>query len=161
MNDRALKALNGVSQESVRDLEQNFMWWGAMVGLTTAATLLDDREWADLLYGCISPFADRNATLGSTTYLGSASHHLGVLATTLQRWDEAEQHFETALEKQKAMAARGFVALTQQCYANMLLERGGRSDEDRSRGLAEEAAITATELGLVAVQRRAGAHSPA
>ena len=161
MNDRALKALNGISHESVRELEQNFMWWGAIVGLTTATTLLGDREWADLLYECMSPFADRNATLGSSTYLGSASHHLGVLATTLQRWDEAEQHFEDALEKQKAMGARGFVALTQQCYAGTLLERGRPEDEERARSLADEAADTAGTLGLVAVQRRAEARSRA
>ncbi len=159
--DRARKAMNQIARESVESLEQNFMWWGAMVGLMTAASLLGDREWAELLYRCASPFGDRNASLGSSTYLGSAAHHLGALAATLERWDEAEQHFETALEKQTEMGARAFLALTQQCYGNMLLDRGRSSDEERARSLIQQASATSAELGLVAVQQRAASRSPA
>ncbi len=159
MTDRARRALDAISHESVGDFEQNFMWWGGMVGLVTAATLLEDREWADLLYRLVLPFSDRNSTLGSTCYLGSAKHHLGVLASTLELWDEAESHFESALDAERNFGARPFLALTQQCYANMLRARGNASDKDRADQLQAEATATAGELGLVTVQNRAAVAS--
>jgi hypothetical protein len=161
MNERSRSALDAISRDSVEELEQNFMWWGAIVGMADAASLVGHTEWAEILYDVLIPFADRNATLGSSCFLGSARHHLGTLAATLGRWDEAGDHFEVALAKHQEMGARPFVALTQQSYANMLFERGDRAYEGRAHGMQAEALVTARELGLSAVEYRAALRSPA
>jgi tetratricopeptide (TPR) repeat protein len=155
MNERSVSALDAISRESVEELEQNFMWWGAMVGMADATTLVRHVEWADVLYSALLPFADRNATLGSSTFLGSARHHLGTLAATLGRWDDAAEHFELALARHREMRARPFAALTQQSYANMLFDRGDPADDERARNMQDEALATAAELGLRAVEYRA------
>ena len=54
---------------------------------------------------------------------GSASHYLGMLAATMERWDDAEQHFQEALAMNARIGARPWLAYTQHQYARMLLAR--------------------------------------
>ena len=49
---------------------------------------------------------------------------LGVLATTLRRFDEAEGHFDLAIETERRMGARPWLAHAQHDLAAMLLARG-------------------------------------
>ena len=76
---------------------------------------------------------------------GSVARDLGLLATLLERFDDAERHFEDALEVNKAIGARPWLAHTQEDYGRLLVERG---DEERGRSLVEEALATYRELGM-------------
>ena len=62
-----------------------------------------------------------------------------------RRFDDAERHFEHALEVNKAIGARPWLAYTQEDYGRLLVERG---DEERGRSLVEEALATYRELGM-------------
>lgn len=73
----------------------------------------------------------------------------------MSQWGEAKRHFENALEMNRRMGARPFLARTQQDYARMLLERGGPKDSEKARRLLGEAAETYRELGIEAE----GAHA--
>ena len=72
-----------------------------------------------------------NQTLASTPWRdmrqsssGSVARPLGSLAGLLRRFEEAERHFETALEIHRRMGALPWLAYTQHDFARMLLARG-------------------------------------
>jgi hypothetical protein len=62
-----------------------------------------------------------------------------VLATTLGRFDDAERHFVAAVESERRMQARPWVAHAQHGLAAALLGRGAPGDADRARGLLRDA----------------------
>jgi class 3 adenylate cyclase/tetratricopeptide (TPR) repeat protein len=153
--DKAREVVDGIPKETVRELDKNFTWWAAVAGMTEAVTLIGDREWAQLLYDLILPYADRIASSGSTSFTGAASLYLGLLAATLARYDDATEHFEAAIEKHEEMHARPFLAMTQVAFARMLFERGEPGDAERARTLLDAAVAAADELGLRAITYRA------
>ncbi len=154
-HDRAHGALSRARPPSGGDLERNYLWWATIAGFSNAAMLLGDREWAEFLYDLAVPYADRLCAVGQASFLGAVAHYLGALAATLEWWDDAERHFTAALERHEAMNARPFLAVTQQSYARMLLDRGDPADRARARALEDAALQTAAELGLHAVTSRA------
>jgi DNA-binding CsgD family transcriptional regulator len=80
--------------------------------------------------------------------------YLGVLATTMARWQEAESHFEDALAMNTRMHARPWLAHTQHDYATMLLARNHPSDHEKAASLLHAALTTARELGMRALEER-------
>jgi hypothetical protein len=82
------------------------------------------------------------------------THDLGLLATVLGRYDEAEEHFATAAEVQDRMGARATVVHTRLEWAHMLLRRGRPEDAPRARTLLEEAKAAAREVSIPAVEAR-------
>jgi tetratricopeptide (TPR) repeat protein len=99
-------------------------WVFSLSLLAQLATYLQDRARARTLYDHLLPHAHRNATLTGEIAIGSVSRYLGLLAALLERWDVAERHFENALEMHERMAAKPWLAHTQEDYGRMLLERG-------------------------------------
>ena len=65
---------------------------------------------AQRLYDVLAPFAGENVPQDSSDSGGCASYYLGLLATTLERWDDAEQQFATALERNERWGFRLYVA---------------------------------------------------
>ena len=129
------------------DLPRDSLWMGTMTYLVDVCTFLGDRVRAHTLYQILLPFGGRNVVVshGVACY-GALSRYLGALATTLERWDEAEQHFEDALAMNARMEAYPWLARAQHQYARMLLDRPG--DRDRAVSLLEAALATARELGM-------------
>lgn len=154
MPDKARAALDDLSKDAVRDSDQSYLWWSMMVGCTCASSLLRDAEWAALLHRLISPYPDRFASAGSSSFYGASSLYIGMLEATLGRPDEAVASFEDALARHDAMGARPFSALTQASLAGVLIERDSPGDRDRAAALRTSAAATADDLGLGAVHRR-------
>ncbi len=114
-----------------------------------ASTFVADIPRATQLYELLRPYADRFTVVdrAQETY-GSISRSLGLLATLLGRCDEAEVHFEAALDHHQRLASPPFVALTQAGYAQMLGARGGSGDEERADELDRKAHATANEFGM-------------
>jgi hypothetical protein len=71
------------------------------------------------------------------------------------RWEDAERHFDRALELNAQMGARPWVAHTQQDYGQMLIRRGNSGDEARAAELLGVAADGYEELGMTAWTERA------
>jgi hypothetical protein len=82
--------------------------------------------------------------------LGSVDRHLGMLATVLERWDDAEEHFEAALRVDTALRSPPLLAHTQYWYGSLLL-RLPRGDRRRAEGLLADAGATADRLGMAAI----------
>jgi class 3 adenylate cyclase/tetratricopeptide (TPR) repeat protein len=103
---------------------------------------------AERLYELLSPWADRILSFGGSVSYGAAARGLGNLATMLKREDEAERHFEKALELETRMRAFGFLPRLQCDYARMLLSRDRGGDRERARELLDAALDTSQRLGL-------------
>jgi tetratricopeptide (TPR) repeat protein len=103
------------------------------------------------------PYRDRVAVAYVECSTGSVARHLGLLAETLGRRDDAERHFEDALELNERIGARSWLARTQLDYAGMLLARDGQGDAARARQLLDRCIETAAEIGMRPVAKRASA----
>jgi len=144
-----------LAQHNFADLPRDALWMACMTYLADVCTFLGDRARAATLYQLLLPYAGRNVVIGNAAACyGALSCYLGALATTLERWDEAVQHFEEALAMNARMEARPWLAHTQYQYATMLLARDQASDGEKARELLKAALITARELGMHALEER-------
>ena len=89
--------------------------------------------------------------------LNCVSHYLGLLATSLGRFGEAEAHFRATADRQVRLATPAWLAHTRYEWARMLLARRAPGDEEQARELLSEALVAARELGLANVERRTAA----
>jgi DNA-binding SARP family transcriptional activator len=123
-------------------------WLFGMSLLAETAALLGDTDSAAILYRLLNPWAALNAVDQAEGIRGSVARYLGLLATTTQRWDEAELHFEDALAMNARMGARPWLAHTANDYARMLHARNSRGDRERAQALLDSALETYRELGM-------------
>jgi tetratricopeptide (TPR) repeat protein len=94
------------------------------------------------------PYGDRVAFSYAQISLGSISRYLGVLAAMAERWEEAERHFDAALEMNRRIAARSWLAHTQVDYARMLFARAEGGDAERAIELTRGALDGYRNLGM-------------
>jgi tetratricopeptide (TPR) repeat protein len=140
-----------------RDLAREHVdaeWLFSIVLLADPCAFLGDEGAAATLYSLLLPYERRYAQAPVEVSFGSVARGLGVLATTLQRFDDAEGHFAVALEIERRMRARPWLANTQHDLATMSLARG---DLERAREQAAEAIHGYRELGMETWAERAQA----
>ncbi len=113
-----------------------------------------DPAVAASLYERLMPFRAM-FTYATGICRGPISHYLGILATVLERYDDAESHFAEATELNERLQAPFHLARTQLEWARMLVERAKPGDRDRARDLLERARSTANRYGCAQVERRA------
>ena len=143
-------------------IPRDAMWASCIAYLIEVCAFLRDAQRAATLYRLLLPYAQRHIVAGGyIACFGSASRYLGLLATTMGRWEEATAHFEDAL----AMNTRGakpWLAHTQYAYAQMLLTRCSaanryaqeHTDRDKAVSLLHESLHTAHALGMHALEAR-------
>lgn len=134
---------------------RDYMRLVTLVSLSRACSRLEDPAAAFTLYDLLLP-SRAAMTTSQTAWLGPVAHDLGLLATVLERYDEAEEHFAAAVEVQDRIGARGTVVHTRLEWARMLQRRGRPEDTPRARTLLEEAKAGAREVSIPAVEARIG-----
>jgi hypothetical protein len=117
------------------------------------AASLTDEPSALALHDLLAPYADRLEGGGFICW-GSVAHYLGMLATTLGRFDDAESRFAAASATHTRIDAPCWLARTRLEWARMLIARDAEGDAGRARDLLGQALHTAHELGLGTVERR-------
>ncbi len=128
----------------------------ALALLSEVATYLIDKDNAQVLYDLIAPFNHVHVTIfPAMGSFGSCSHYLGQLAMTLERWRDAERHFEDALHENAALDSRMRLAHTQCEFARMLLRRGGHGDHARASQLLTDALTIGQDVGAKAIVEQA------
>ena len=70
---------------------------------------------------------------------GSIAWALGTLATTLERYEQAEGHFAAAAEIEERLGAPLFLARTRAGWARALIARGRPEDLERAQPMLEQA----------------------
>ena len=134
-----------------RDLAREYLdaeWLFTISLLADPCARLGDREVAERLYSMLLPYESLYAQAPVEATFGAMARGLGVLATTLRRFDDAERHFDVAIEIEQRMRARPWLAHAQHDLAAMLLARGAAGDSERALAVLEDALATYRELGM-------------
>jgi predicted ATPase/DNA-binding CsgD family transcriptional regulator len=156
MEDEARRELDRVMGGGLEPFRES-LWLGALTYLTDACTAVGHEAIAELVHPELAPLAGANVMIGQlVVHYGSADRYLGMLCTTLGEWEQAEHHFEHALELNQAMGARTWLAHTEYHYARMLLERGRRY-RGRAAGLLAAAGDLASDIGTPTLGSRVAA----
>ncbi len=154
----ARAVLEQLAVEDFAGTAQDALWVSTLAYLSEVCAALHDAPRAAIVYPMLLPYDGRTVVVGlATVCYGAAARYLGLLATTLARWDEAERHFEDALTLNARIGAQPWLAHTQHDYAAMLLARGCPADRPRSRALLAAASMTAAELGMRALADKCAA----
>ncbi len=140
-------------------LRHDAFWLASITMAGMAAVFLDDHNSSHQAYDLLLPHADTCLVTLAFTCEGSTSRPLGMLATTLERYDDAERHFEDALDMNARVRSPLWTAHTQYEYARLLRLRATPGDRDRARTLLAAATATANTLGLPMLSRRASAEA--
>ncbi len=132
-------------------------WISGMARYAEIAARLGANGPAAVIYDKLLPYRDQIVTAVFTVHRGSVEQTLGILAATLERWEDAEQHFAAAAEYHERVGAKLFLARTWLNWGGALLARGQAADSERARKLIERAAGLAREQGGGAIVRDAEA----
>jgi tetratricopeptide (TPR) repeat protein len=155
LEQEAREMFERLATNNFTDIRWDAMWVTSMTYLAEVCAFLGDTRRAAMLYQWLLPYAEHNVVVGNAiACTGAAARYLGMLATTMSRWAEAEQHFHVALEMNARIRARPYLAHTQQQYAEMLLSRGRPGDRDTAVSLLDEALTSASQLGMGALTDR-------
>jgi DNA-binding SARP family transcriptional activator len=143
--DDARRELEAIGAERFAAVASDMNWLASMAGLAQGAALLAARERAAELYELLLPYRDHAVLVGRAALcLGPVELHLGVLATVLDRFEEAERHLDAADDWASAAGARPWAAWAMVHRAELLAARG---DRDRAATVAAEAIVAAEAVG--------------
>jgi ATP/maltotriose-dependent transcriptional regulator MalT len=117
-----------------------------MACLASAAARQQDKPQAARLADVLEPYAATGIVwAGAAAFFGSAAHWLGMLATTLGRYQLARRYLATALAFHKRLDAAPWVARTHVERARLLLATGG---QDRALELLAAAGKISKRCGM-------------
>ena len=120
-------------------------WLYGMSLLADTCALLGDSGAAAELYALLLPYSGFIAVDVPEGMRGSVSRYLGLLATTMNRVEDALRHFEDAMAMNARLGARPWLAQTQDDYGRVLLDLG---ETERASELIAAANATYRELGM-------------
>jgi DNA-binding SARP family transcriptional activator len=134
-----------------RDLAHEYLdaeWVFGTSLLSDPCARFGDERAVARLYSMLLPYEHLYAQAPTESIFGSVARGLGVLASALGRFDQAERHFEVAMEAERRMRARPWLAHTQHDVAAMLIARGSAGDAERADAFLSDALTTYRELGM-------------
>jgi DNA-binding SARP family transcriptional activator len=109
------------------DLPPDYTAFLIPVYASVACARLGDIPCAERLYVTLEPHSERLVTTGAS-WFGAVNHHLGVLAATLGRPNEANTRFEAARRTYERLDAEPWLVRLRHDWAGALL---GRRQDDR------------------------------
>jgi DNA-binding SARP family transcriptional activator/tetratricopeptide (TPR) repeat protein len=146
--DEAGAIFEGLANHDFGSLSRDEDWLVNVSLLSEVCVYLDDRPRAHTMHSLLTPFTHLNAVAAGEICLGSVARYAGRLATLLDLHEEADAHFDTALEMNSRMGARPWLAATQADYADLLITRAAPGDRQRAQILLNEASGTFEKLGM-------------
>jgi tetratricopeptide (TPR) repeat protein len=147
--EQAREEFERLAANDFRDFPRNWSLPINLAAMSPIAAAFGDKRRAALLYDLLLACPDRLIFIGiNNACIGTKSHWLGVLATTMGGWDDAAEHFDDALELSARVGAIPWLARSQHEYARMLIERNESGDKEKAQTLLNEATATYRELGM-------------
>jgi tetratricopeptide (TPR) repeat protein len=148
--DEALAQVEWFARRGFREsIRRDCVWMISMAALARTVAHFDDPTHAQELYDLLLPFADRVCVVGGAVLcLGPVSRLLGMLARVAGKPRVALEHFADALERSRALGSPPLIARTQLEAAKAHMARGTADDLVSARRLLDEAAATASEMGM-------------
>jgi len=144
----ARELLKEIVTEGFEAIPRDYLWLVTVYLLADACYFLDEREWAAPLYDLAAPAARLFATIGGTQSVGSMHGPLALLATTLERYDAAEQHYNEGIARNDATRHYLWSTRLKRSYADMLLRRKGEGDRERALELLQQTLDAAQAMGM-------------
>lgn len=129
-------------------------WMRTMVALAEVCGHLGDSTRAVKIFAMLAPYGEQFAVVAGA-FGGALAHHLGMLAATMSRFEEAEAYFSAAARTHDGIKAPAWLARTRLEWARTLLAGGQPGGVEQARDLLGQTLATARELGLATVERRA------
>jgi tetratricopeptide (TPR) repeat protein len=145
---------DGLAGDGLSHIRRDLTWPYTMACLAESCVVSGEAADVELLYDALLPYADRNVVAGPFYYLAPVAYYLGLLATELRRWADAERHFEQATEQIDAFAARPHLARVLCAQARMRLARAAAHDRETAADEIERALAIARPLGMQALCAR-------
>ena len=147
--DRARGQLDALAVDDFAGLPRDWLWLAAVTVSAQVSHTLGAVDDARALYRLLMPYARRNVVVGAGfACLGSAARYLGLLATTMGNWGDAEAHFLDAIRMNDEMRAGPWAAQSRCEFAAGLL-RQAPDAADQSLALAGEALAMARQFGML------------
>ena len=136
---------------------------GALLQLLDLIIAFRDAETAQATYDFLGPHTADTGAIGSgvVVLFGSLHWPLGRLAALLGRFDEALEHYATAVTINSKIGARPFVALARLDWADALRSRAAPGDGAEALVLARQAAAETRRLDMPGHCARQRAGTPA
>jgi len=141
-----------------RDLGNEYVdaeWLLSMTLLADVCAIVEDQDAAARLHALLAPYERLYTVAPVEATFGSVARALGVVETVLERFDAAERHFAFAIETERMMKARPWLAHAQHNLATMLLRRSASGDDERALALLGEARDIYRALGMTSWAARA------
>ena len=123
-------------------------WLFTLCLLPDVCALVEDGTAAARLHDLLAPHESLYAQAPVEASFGSVARALGVLAATAGRLDQAERHLEMAIDVERRMGARPWLAHAQHDLAAVLVARDAPGDDEHARVLRDEALVGYHELGM-------------
>ncbi len=139
--DEARDLFDTLAAGGFAGVPRDAVWIASIAYLAEVCVRLDDAARAATLFDLLLPYAEARL--------------LGMLATTLQLWDEAQAQFEYAIAFDARTGGRPWLAVSRCEFAAMLMLRAHPDDLERAAALLEAAAADARQLGMRGVEERA------
>ncbi len=123
---------------------------GALLQLLDLIVAFRDVETARASYDLLGPHTADTGAIGRgvVVLFGSLHWPLGRLAALLGRFDDALEHYATAVTINTKVGARPFVALARLDWADALRSRGAPGDSAEALVLAQQAAAETRRLDM-------------
>ncbi|MBV8140232.1 MAG: AAA family ATPase [Deltaproteobacteria bacterium] len=148
----AREAFISLAANDFQSIPRDWNWLPSMFVLADVCVELGDRDYAEVLYSLLYPYASRNAVLGYVYCYGSVQFVLGRLAALLGHQEEAAQHFEAAIAANQRIGAVIWLAHSECEYAALLFTRAGEGDYAHALKLLVSANRVAQTLQLTRLQ---------
>jgi tetratricopeptide (TPR) repeat protein len=151
--EAARSEFEALSEDGFASVPRDMTWTGSLSILSELCATLRDGDRARVLRELFAPYSGHMVVIADfALVLAAADRGLGQLAATVHDWDDAEQHFERALELEQRLDAASLVARTRYWYGRALIDRGRPEDHERAHDQlrrARDAATTLSMAGLV------------
>jgi hypothetical protein len=106
------------------------------------------------LYGVLRPIAGQMIVAADGSCTGSVDAVLGLLATTMGNWRDAEAHFREASAREASLRSAPISARTNYWWARMLASWPD-GDDERARALAQSAKQAAESMMMTGLASEA------
>jgi DNA-binding SARP family transcriptional activator len=135
---------------------------GALGMLAEVAATVGNAAHASALYDLLAPFEGRLlAAVYGIACLGAADRYLGMLSAALERWEDAEVHFERALALEEQIGGTALLPRTRYWQARCLRGRGHPGDDGAAHALLARVVEDTARLGMQHLQEQAEELLPA
>jgi tetratricopeptide (TPR) repeat protein len=150
----ARAVFEGLAADEFGALHRDSEWLLGVALTGEACAILGDRRRAVKLYELMLPFERRHAhVIGEG--VGAIDRYLGLLAATQGQLDDAERHFNEAIELNERMGATPWVAHSRHDLATVLWQRDGPGDRERAIVELSRAMDIGEKLGMTSLIEKA------